>query len=173
MPFILREYTISNETSAPGRRNVCCRRRDGAKQEARVRTAPQSETGRIRLTGHGVRECEDAGSSALEETVNPIAIDFKTELHGVLAANPRQVFDKGIAHVMPILVIAAVELHRRNLPAAEVDLRECSGVGGNPGNPQFLIPPLTVRFVQTKVVIAIDGDRHMVHEGSIYDVIVV
>ena len=28
------------------------------------------------MTGHRVRECEDAGGSALEETVNAIAIDF-------------------------------------------------------------------------------------------------
>src|SRR5438067_5242684 len=114
MPFILREHTIANKARAPGWGDVCCRRRDGAKQETGVRTAPQSETGRIRLTGHRVRECEDAGGSALEETVNAIAIDFETELHGVFATNPRQVFDEGITNVMPILVIAAVELHRRN-----------------------------------------------------------
>src|SRR5439155_9425 len=127
----------------------------------------------IRLTGHGVREREDAGGSTLEETVNSITIDFKTELHGVLATNPRQVFDEGITYVMPNLVIGAIELHRRNLPTAEIDLRKGSGVRGDASNPQFLIPSLTVRFVQTKVVIAIDGDGHMVHEGGVYDVIVV
>src|SRR6185503_2178468 len=153
MPFILREHPISNEASAPSRRNICCRGRRGAKQEACVRTAPQSETGRIRLTGHGIGEGENAGSAALEETVDPIAIDFKTELHRVLAVDPRQVFDEGITGVMPILVIAAVELRRRNLPATEVDLREGSGIGGDSRDTKFLVPSLPVRLVETEVVI--------------------
>jgi hypothetical protein len=48
----------------------------------------------------------------LEEPVDPIAIDFETELHGVLAANPCQVLDERITHIVPVFVIAAVELRR-------------------------------------------------------------
>src|SRR5690242_8142338 len=123
MPLVLREKAVTDAAKTPigsDRGRSCI---DRSKQETGVRVAPRCITRGIRLARHRIREVEGTGGSEQVLIVDPVAIDFHAELHGVLAADPADVLDDGITQIVPILVISAAEILRRDRAAAEADGR--------------------------------------------------